>query len=167
METSSDTLVDAKEEKKETGVIEKNRKRKKNTVPYSTVECLDDLLDLAAEVLVMGGKLVFFVPSSVCGAMSAPTESVESESMAERYLSHPCLERVSFSEDTSYVGRGKSVLRRHLLVLRKIAPWAGPRMQHTLSQTRTKRNIEDRNVEVCVRDIGAKVYKDSRRKVNV
>lgn len=162
----------------ERDIAEETMKGKKNkrpaSVPYSTVECLDDLLDLAAEVLVMGGKLVFFVPSSSSIFPSTPSvstssssEGIESQNMAERYMSHPCLERVSFSEDTSSVGRGKSVLRRHLLVLRKVAPWAGSSMVSNLARQRAKRNNDDRDIDICVRDIGASVYKDSRRKVTM
>ncbi|XP_039117571.1 tRNA (guanine(10)-N2)-methyltransferase homolog [Dioscorea cayenensis subsp. rotundata] len=33
-----------------------------STAPYSLAECMHDLLDLAAKMLVMGGRLVFFYP---------------------------------------------------------------------------------------------------------
>ncbi|XP_009416944.2 uncharacterized protein LOC135622772 [Musa acuminata AAA Group] len=33
-----------------------------STAPYSLVECMHDLLDLSAKLLVMGGRLVFFFP---------------------------------------------------------------------------------------------------------
>ena len=190
-----------------------------SSAAYSTVECLDDLLDLAAEVLVMGGKLVFFVPSTISGVSSsssprslsasstADTNSISdaaettkereriqgtgagtgdlSTEITEKYLSHPCLQRVSCSEDASSVGRGKSVLRRHLLVLRKVAPyWHSSRsidtdntsssgdgpsaVQSSVRAAREKRNREDREaIHVCVRDVGANVYKDSRRKVQI
>lgn len=33
-----------------------------STAPYSLAECMHDLLDLSAKMLVMGGRLVFFFP---------------------------------------------------------------------------------------------------------
>jgi tRNA G10 N-methylase Trm11 len=225
----------------------KTTRRAASSVPYSTVEILDDLLDLAAEVLVLGGRLVCFVPSSIAppsalspsvssvpsvpqaplaaasvpqaaSSLSLSDESDESgadpsqmqmtvapntnntnittpninnsninsnintspidhstASVASRYLSHPCLQLVSISEDSSSVGRGKSLLRRHLLVMRKVAAWPSPSpapspapdnmMQSMLREAREKRNREDDRV--CLRDVGASVYKDSRRKVKI
>ncbi len=35
-----------------------------STAPYGMGECLRDLLDLAARLLVVGGRLVFFFPAS-------------------------------------------------------------------------------------------------------
>jgi tRNA (guanine10-N2)-methyltransferase len=34
-----------------------------STAPYMLGECLRDLLDLAARLLVLGGRLVFFFPT--------------------------------------------------------------------------------------------------------
>ncbi|KAL5982629.1 hypothetical protein ACLOJK_016704 [Asimina triloba] len=41
---------------------DKRRDHIPSTAPYSLVECMHDLLDLAARMLVMGGRLVFFYP---------------------------------------------------------------------------------------------------------
>lgn len=41
---------------------DKRRDHIPSTAPYSLAECMHDLLDLAAKMLVMGGRLVFFYP---------------------------------------------------------------------------------------------------------
>lgn len=41
---------------------DKRRDHIPSTAPYSLAECMHDLLDLAARMLVMGGRLVFFYP---------------------------------------------------------------------------------------------------------
>uniref|UniRef100_A0A7N0UER8 tRNA (guanine(10)-N(2))-methyltransferase n=1 Tax=Kalanchoe fedtschenkoi TaxID=63787 RepID=A0A7N0UER8_KALFE len=57
-----------------------------STAPYSLAECLHDLLDLAAKMLVMGGRLVYFYP-------------VLRDNTTERqYPEHPCLKLVAISE---------------------------------------------------------------------
>eukprot|EP01018_Ginkgo_biloba_P016154 Gb_15272 [translate_table: standard] len=41
---------------------DKRRNHIPSTTPYSWVECVHDLLDIASRMLVMGGRLVFFYP---------------------------------------------------------------------------------------------------------
>ncbi|CAN0892342.1 tRNA (guanine(10)-N2)-methyltransferase homolog [Linum grandiflorum] len=58
-----------------------------STAPYSLVECVHDLLDLAAKMLVMGGRLVYFYPVLR-----------EEESVEVTFPEHPCFELISSSE---------------------------------------------------------------------
>ncbi|KAI3947417.1 hypothetical protein MKW92_028957 [Papaver armeniacum] len=57
------------------------------TAPYSLAECVHDLLDLAAEMLVMGGRLVFFYPVLSEDASSEPS-----------FPEHPCFSLLAVSE---------------------------------------------------------------------
>ncbi|CAM6108617.1 unnamed protein product [Calypogeia fissa] len=57
-----------------------------STAPYTLEECLHDLLDMAAQLLVTGGRLVFFYP--------APRD----ECSVEHLPSHPCFTLVASSE---------------------------------------------------------------------
>ncbi|XWS54352.1 hypothetical protein CRYUN_Cryun10bG0082800 [Craigia yunnanensis] len=54
---------------------------------YSLVECVHDLLDLAARMLVMGGRLVFFYPVLR-----------EDDSVEDDFPEHPCFKLVATSE---------------------------------------------------------------------
>ncbi|KAK8316847.1 hypothetical protein V6Z12_A13G070600 [Gossypium hirsutum] len=58
-----------------------------STAPYSLAECVHDLLDLAARMLVIGGRLVFFYPVSR-----------EEDSCEDHFPEHPCFELVATSE---------------------------------------------------------------------
>ncbi|GAB4855310.1 hypothetical protein Ancab_023929 [Ancistrocladus abbreviatus] len=58
-----------------------------STAPYSLVECVHDLLDLAAKMLVMGGRLVFFYPVLR-----------EDESVENNFPGHPCFKLVATCE---------------------------------------------------------------------
>ncbi|TYG36521.1 hypothetical protein ES288_D13G071300v1 [Gossypium darwinii] len=58
-----------------------------STAPYSLAECVHDLLDLAARMLVIGGRLVFFYPVLR-----------EEDSCEEHFPEHPCFELVATSE---------------------------------------------------------------------
>ncbi|KAL9251414.1 tRNA (guanine(10)-N2)-methyltransferase-like protein [Drosera capensis] len=58
-----------------------------STAPYSLVECVHDLLDVAAKMLVMGGRLVFFYP------LLREGEVAETE-----YPEHPCFRLVASCE---------------------------------------------------------------------
>ncbi|MED6147883.1 hypothetical protein PIB30_117844 [Stylosanthes scabra] len=58
-----------------------------STAPYSLVECVHDLLDLAAKMLVMQGRLVFFYPV------------LRDDDCAEiHFPEHPCFKMISSSE---------------------------------------------------------------------
>ncbi|XVF01752.1 hypothetical protein REPUB_Repub04eG0116200 [Reevesia pubescens] len=58
-----------------------------STAAYSLVECVHDLLDLAARMLVMDGRLVFFYPVLR-----------EDDSVEEHFPEHPCFKLVATSE---------------------------------------------------------------------
>lgn len=58
-----------------------------STAPYSLVECVHDLFDLAARMLIMGGRLVYFYP--VLREEDAPTPT---------FPEHPCFELISTCE---------------------------------------------------------------------
>lgn len=68
--------------------IEKRTDHIPSTAPYSLVECVHDLLDLAAKMLVMGGRLVFFYP----------VLRGDDDSMDINYPEHPCFKLVSACE---------------------------------------------------------------------
>ncbi|CAI7853704.1 unnamed protein product, partial [Closterium sp. NIES-54] len=57
-----------------------------STAPYSLEECLHDLLDTAARLLVIGGRLVYFYPAA------------REEYVPEEIPGHPCLKLVANSE---------------------------------------------------------------------
>ncbi|XP_031473689.1 uncharacterized protein LOC116246123 [Nymphaea colorata] len=58
-----------------------------STAPYSLAECVHDLLDLAAQKLVMGGRLVFFYPV------------VREEGLTEgQFPTHECLTMIASCE---------------------------------------------------------------------
>ncbi|KAF3653272.1 putative glycine-rich RNA-binding protein 7-like isoform X1 [Capsicum annuum] len=58
-----------------------------STAPYSLVECVHDLLDLAAKMLVLGGRLVYFYPVVR-----------EDESIDTTFPEHPFFKLVATSE---------------------------------------------------------------------
>nr|GMC81325.1 tRNA (guanine(10)-N2)-methyltransferase homolog [Ipomoea batatas] len=58
-----------------------------STASYSLVECVHDLLDLAARMLVMGGRLVYFFPVLR-----------DDESITPTFPEHPCFRLVASSE---------------------------------------------------------------------
>ncbi|KAG5581010.1 hypothetical protein H5410_051637 [Solanum commersonii] len=78
-----------------------------STAPYSLVECVHDLLDLAAKMLVMGGRLVYFYPVLR-----------EDEPIDTTFPEHPCFKLVAISEQLlSYR------YSRVLLTMVKIGPY--------------------------------------------
>ncbi|XP_015875206.2 uncharacterized protein LOC107412023 [Ziziphus jujuba] len=60
-----------------------------STAPYCLAECVHDLLDLAARMLVMGGRLVFFYP------VLREDDYVEKEN---NFPEHQCFKLISTSE---------------------------------------------------------------------
>lgn len=58
-----------------------------STAPYSLTECVHDLLDLAGQMLVMGGRLVFFYPVLR-----------EDGSTEPHFPEHPCFKLLAISE---------------------------------------------------------------------
>ncbi|WVZ23610.1 hypothetical protein V8G54_002154 [Vigna mungo] len=78
-----------------------------STAPYSLVECVHDLLDLAAKMLVMGGRLVFFYPV------------LREDDFAESHFpEHPCFKLISSSEQIL-----SSRYSRVLLTMVKTGPY--------------------------------------------
>ncbi|PHU05016.1 hypothetical protein BC332_25838 [Capsicum chinense] len=78
-----------------------------STAPYSLVECVHDLLDLAAKMLVLGGRLVYFYPVVR-----------EDESIDTTFPEHPFFKLVATSEQMlSYR------YSRVLLTMVKIGPY--------------------------------------------
>ncbi|ERN19925.1 hypothetical protein AMTRI_Chr11g100690 [Amborella trichopoda] len=66
---------------------DKRRDHIPSTAPYSLAECIHDLLDLAARMLVRGGRLVFFYPVA----------REEGPTMIQ-FPEHPCLTTIATSE---------------------------------------------------------------------
>lgn len=58
-----------------------------STAPYSLAECVHDLLDLAAKMLVMGGRLVYFYPVLR-----------EDDTIDTNFPEHPCFKLVATCE---------------------------------------------------------------------
>ncbi|CAN6475742.1 unnamed protein product [Victoria cruziana] len=78
-----------------------------STAPYSLAECVHDLLDLAAQKLVMGGRLVFFYPIAR-----------EEGSTEGQFPAHECFTMISSCEQIlSYR------YSRHLLTMVKTAKY--------------------------------------------
>ncbi|KAL1534303.1 tRNA (guanine(10)-N(2))-methyltransferase [Salvia divinorum] len=78
-----------------------------STAPYSLVECVHDLLDLAARMLVMGGRLVYFYP--VLRDEDSPDPA---------FPEHPCFEAVATCEQILSFRYS-----RVLLTMVKVAPY--------------------------------------------
>ncbi|KAJ3696702.1 hypothetical protein LUZ61_000407 [Rhynchospora tenuis] len=76
-----------------------------STAPYSLAECVHDLLDLSAKMLVMGGRLVYFYPVS--------REDNVMDNI--KYPEHPCFKLISSCEQIL-----SSRYSRHLLTMVKV-----------------------------------------------
>ncbi|PIA47671.1 hypothetical protein AQUCO_01400347v1 [Aquilegia coerulea] len=79
-----------------------------STAPYSLAECIHDLFELAARMLVMGGRLVFFYP--------VIREDGSSET---HYPEHPCFTLVAACEQILSLRYS-----RHLLTMVKKGPYS-------------------------------------------
>ncbi|XP_057417969.1 uncharacterized protein LOC130712146 [Lotus japonicus] len=78
-----------------------------STAAYSLVECVHDLFDLAARMLVMGGRLVFFYPV------------LRDDDFSEiHFPEHPCFKLICSSEQIL-----SSRYSRVLLTMVKIGPY--------------------------------------------
>ncbi|KAF4350754.1 uncharacterized protein LOC115720686 [Cannabis sativa] len=91
-----------------------------STAPYSLAECVHDLLDLAARMIVMGGRLVYFYP------VLREDEFVEEDHFPE----HPCFKLIASSEQIL-----SSRYSRVLLTMVKVSPYTeeiaeAARLQH-------------------------------------
>ncbi|OEL20647.1 tRNA (guanine(10)-N2)-methyltransferase-like protein [Dichanthelium oligosanthes] len=79
-----------------------------STAPYSLAECVHDLLHLAARMLVMGGRLVFFFP----------VLRGEDGAASPQYPEHPCFKLISSCEQILSFRYS-----RVLLTMVKVAPY--------------------------------------------
>lgn len=110
-----------------------------STAPYSLVECVHDLLDLAARMLVMGGRLVYFYPVLR-----------EEDSPDPTFPDHPCFEQVATCEQIlSYR------YSRVLLTMVKVAPYTedvelAARLQHLEFRENHLKWLEDGNLHSAV-----------------
>ncbi|KAG9439783.1 hypothetical protein H6P81_019948 [Aristolochia fimbriata] len=96
-----------------------------STAPYCLVECMHDLLDLAAQMLVMGGRLVFFYP-----VVRGEDEVV----VNVNYPEHPCFKLVASSEQILSLRYS-----RHLLTMVKTTSY-----NEELAESAKKKHIEFR-----------------------
>lgn len=113
-----------------------------STAPYSLVECVHDLFDLAAKMLVMGGRLVFFYP------VAREDEFMNNSSNA--YPEHPCFELISASEQIL-----SSRYSRVLLTMVKTSPYTAvikeaARLRHLDFRENHLKWLEDGNLHSAV-----------------
>ncbi|OIT00622.1 PREDICTED: tRNA (guanine(10)-N2)-methyltransferase homolog [Nicotiana attenuata] len=110
-----------------------------STAPYSLVECVHDLLDLAAKMLVMGGRLVYFYPVLR-----------DNESADTTFPEHPCFKLVATSEQMlSYR------YSRVLLTMVKIGPYteeieSAARIKHLEFKENHLKWLEEGNLHSAV-----------------
>ncbi|XP_042481323.1 tRNA (guanine(10)-N2)-methyltransferase homolog [Macadamia integrifolia] len=110
-----------------------------STAPYSLVECVHDLLDLAARMLVMGGRLVFFYPVL---REDGSTDTVFPE--------HPCFRLVAACEQILSLRYS-----RILLTMVKTAPYSeeiavSARQKHLDFKENHVKWLEDGNLHSAV-----------------
>lgn len=110
-----------------------------STAPYSLVECVHDLLDLAAKMLVMGGRLVFFYPILR-----------EEESAHNHFPEHPCFKLISSSEQIL-----SSRYCRVLLTMVKTGPYTeeineAARLKHAEFRENHVKWLEEGNLHSAV-----------------
>ncbi|XP_021899993.1 tRNA (guanine(10)-N2)-methyltransferase homolog [Carica papaya] len=110
-----------------------------STAPYSLVECVHDLLDLAAKMLVKGGRLVFFYPVLR-----------EDDFPENHFPEHPCFQLVASSEQIL-----SSRYSRVLLTMIKIGPYTkeieeAARLKHMEFRENHVKWLEDGNIHSSV-----------------
>ncbi|XP_047951946.1 tRNA (guanine(10)-N2)-methyltransferase homolog [Salvia hispanica] len=110
-----------------------------STAPYSLVECVHDLLDLAAKMLVMGGRLVYFYPVLRDEDSPDPT-----------FPEHPCFESVATCEQILSFRYS-----RVLLTMVKVAPYteeieSAARLRHLEFKENHLKWLEDGNLHSAV-----------------
>lgn len=111
-----------------------------STAPYSLVECVHDLLDLASRMLVMGGRLVFFFP------VLREDDCV----VVNNYPEHECFKLISASEQIL-----SSRYSRVLLTMVKISPYTkeiaeAARIKHMEFKENHLKWLEDGNLHSAV-----------------
>ncbi|KAJ1402284.1 tRNA guanosine-2-O-methyltransferase, TRM11 [Sesbania bispinosa] len=110
-----------------------------STASYCLVECVHDLLDLAAKMLVMGGRLVFFYPV------------LREEYFTEiHFPEHPCFKLISSSEQIL-----SSRYSRVLLTMVKTGPYTeeiheAARIKHMEFKENHVKWLEDGNLHSAV-----------------
>lgn len=110
-----------------------------STAPYSLAECMHDLLDLAAKMLVMGGRLVFFYPV------------VREEGCADaQFPEHPCFTLVASCEQILSLRYS-----RHLLTMVKTRSYTediaeSARQKHLEFRENHLKWLEDGNLHSAV-----------------
>ncbi|KAL6899773.1 hypothetical protein ACP4OV_006431 [Aristida adscensionis] len=128
-----------------------------STAPYSLVECVHDLLHLAARMLVMGGRLVFFYPVLRGEDGSANTKFPE----------HPCFKLIASCEQILSLRYS-----RVLLTMVKVSPYTEEieRMaeaQHREFRENHQKWMEEGNLHSAVfspMEPGAKPDRESKPK---
>lgn len=110
-----------------------------STAPYSLVECVHDLLDLAARMLVMGGRLVFFYPVLR-----------EEDHAHNQFPEYPCFKLISSSEQIL-----SSRYSRVLLTMIKTGPYTeeiheAARIKHIEFRENHVKWLEDGNLHSAV-----------------
>lgn len=110
-----------------------------STAPYCLVECVHDLLDLAARMLVMGGRLVFFYPVLR-----------EVDSAQNQFPEHQCFKLISSSEQIL-----SSRYSRVLLTMVKISTYTeeiaeAARLKHIEFKENHLKWLEDGNLHSAV-----------------
>lgn len=110
-----------------------------STAPYSLVECVHDLLDLAARMIVMGGRLVFFYPV------------LREDDYVENYFpEHQCFKLIASSEQIL-----SSRYSRVLLTMVKVSPYTeeiaeAARIKHLEFKENHLKWLEDGNLHSAV-----------------
>lgn len=110
-----------------------------STAPYSLVECVHDLLNLAARMLVMGGRLVYFYP--VLREENSPDPT---------FPEHPCFELVTTCEQILSFRYS-----RVLVTMVKVAPYTeeielAASLQHLEFRENHLKWLEDGNLHSAV-----------------
>ncbi|XP_065850098.1 uncharacterized protein [Euphorbia lathyris] len=110
-----------------------------STAPYSLAECMHDLLDLAAKMLVLGGRLVCFYPVLR-----------EDETVEVQFPEHQCFKLIASSEQIL-----SSRYSRVLLTMVKISPYTdeiaeAARLQHVEFRENHVKWLEDGNLHSSV-----------------
>ena len=110
-----------------------------STAAYSLVECVHDLLDLAARMLVMGGRLVFFYPVLR-----------EDDTIDTHFPEHPCFELIASCEQILSLRYS-----RVLLTMVKIGPYTeeiaeSARIKHLEFKENHLKWLEDGNLRTAV-----------------
>lgn len=110
-----------------------------STAAYSLVECVHDLLDLAARMLVLSGRLVFFYPVLR-----------EDDSVEDHFPEHPCFRLMATSEQIL-----SSRYSRVLVTMAKISSYTeelavAARMKHLEFKVNHLKWMEEGNLHSSV-----------------